>query len=346
MRRPRPGRRSLRRRIQILVGGVLATVLALLAVALVSSWQAAAADRVVIERLGPAATSLERLQSAYVDQETGLRGFVLTGQEPFLEPYTAAEPVIAAEQRRLRDALPEHTGMLDEVAAAHEDWSTNVARLGLELRRAGDMDRILAMVGQGVGKSRFDALRARLDAVRTQVELEAAAAQGHADAARARVTTVLVAAGVLTVLLGVAALVFLRRWVITPLDRLVDDVSQVAGGRYGHPIRDDGLLELATVGRGVGLMRDRLTAHAADAAALARRDGGAAESERMAGELREDVLLELSSITMAVTAAGARHPDSAQDLRPVVDRLDEVIRTTSTAIFGRPGAEPDREQGG
>ena len=40
----------------------------------------------------PAQAQAYRLQGALVDQETGVRGYGLTGDQRFLQPYTAAGP--------------------------------------------------------------------------------------------------------------------------------------------------------------------------------------------------------------------------------------------------------------
>ncbi|GAA4692467.1 hypothetical protein GCM10023215_31980 [Pseudonocardia yuanmonensis] len=331
---------SLRRRLQVLVLVVLVAVFALLAVALGSMAQASAADREMMERLGPATTSVERLQSAYVDQETGMRGYLLTGQEDFLRPFTAATAVIAAEQRLLAGAVPELGGSLAAVTAAHDDWSANAALPLIDLRRAGDVAQASALAARGVGKSRFDALRQRVDALRTQIRSEADTAYAAAAAARSRLVVVLGVVAALAVALGLITLPLQRRWVLAPLHRLGEDVAAVADGDYAHPIRDDGLLELATVGRGVATMRDRLTAHADLTARAERRRAHADQAERMADTLRRDVIVELSSLTMDLTAAAGRHPRAAAELHAVVRRLDLTITAIRKAIFGRPDPLP------
>ncbi|MCE3551481.1 methyl-accepting chemotaxis protein [Pseudonocardia sp. RS11V-5] len=326
--------------MQALVLVVLVALFGLLAVAVVNMAQATTADGVMMERLGPALTSVERLQSAYVDQETGLRGYVLTGQEGFLEPYTAASPRIAAEQRALGTEVPELADDLKAVVAAHDGWTTDAARPFIDLRRAGDVAQASALAAQGVGKNRFDVLRQRVDTLRTQISAEAGAAAADAEAARRRLVGVLVAVALLGVALGIVAVRLQRRWVLAPLTRLGDDVAAVAAGDHDHPIRDDGLRELATVGRGVATMRDRLTDHAAETARTERLRARADQAERMADTLRNEVILELSSLALTLTALAGRHPGAEAELRRVVHRLDRAITAIRTAIFGSPDPAP------
>jgi CHASE3 domain sensor protein len=333
-------RGSLRGRMQALVLVVLVALFALLAVAVGSMAQASAADRVMMERLGPALTSVERLQSAYLDQETGVRGYLLSGQDSFLEPLTAAAPRITAERQLLRTVVPELTDSLAAVDVAYEDWWADAARPVIDLRRAGDVTQGSALAVQGVGKTRFDALRQRLDALRTQIRAEADVAAAGSASARHRLIAVLAAVAALGVALGVVAMRFQRRWVLAPLDRLGKDVAAVAAGNYAHPIRDDGLRELATVGRGVATMRDRLTAHADETARAERLRARADQAERMADTLRRDVIVEMSSLTLTLTAMAGRHPRAAAELHRVVRRLDLAIAAIRDAIFGSP--DPSR----
>ncbi|MEU7817313.1 CHASE3 domain-containing protein [Pseudonocardia sp. NPDC049154] len=334
---------SLRGRMRALVLVVLVALFGLLAVAVGSMAQASAADQVMMQRIGPALTSVERLQTAYVDQETGLRGYLLTGEDGFLDPFTAAAPRIAAEQNLLGTLVPELAGSLAAVAVAYDNWSANAARPLIDLRRAGEAGQASALAAQDAGKGQFDVLRQRVDALRAQISGEADAAGAASSSARQRLFGVLAAVAALGIALGVVAMRFQRRWVLAPLTRLGDDVAAVAGGDYAHPIRDDGLRELATVGRGVATMRDRLTAHAAETARTERLRARADQAERMADTLRRDVIVELSSLTLTVTAVAGRHPRAAPELHPVVRRLDLVIAAIRAAIFGSAEPSPPRE---
>src|SRR6266446_588098 len=49
--------------------------------------------------LDPAALQVQRLDTALVDQETGVRGYALSGQQDFLAPYTSG---VTEEQNALK----------------------------------------------------------------------------------------------------------------------------------------------------------------------------------------------------------------------------------------------------
>lgn len=130
---------------------------------------------------------LERLAQVgrlMVDVETGDRGFVITGDETFLEPYTKALPQLDAALEELRTftadnpAQQERLARLAPVVAARSAH----ARQAIELRRGTDADAAARFVGEGGGKKLMDQARAIL-AEMDVAEHELLAARS-ADAAR------------------------------------------------------------------------------------------------------------------------------------------------------------------
>lgn len=133
--------------------------------------------------------SLSRVLSTLSDAETGQRGFIITGQDEFLEPYAKGIGQIEhdyAEVRRLTADNPAQQRRLDEMRPAID------ARLGelkrnIDLRRK-DVDAARASIASGAGKRFMDVLRRlihEMDAEETQLLAQRhAEAQRSADAAR------------------------------------------------------------------------------------------------------------------------------------------------------------------
>src|SRR5215510_16404150 len=59
----------------------------------------------LLDRIDPARVTLADLRAAVLDQETGVRGYVLTGDERFLEPYERGRDAGDDALVRLRRAL-------------------------------------------------------------------------------------------------------------------------------------------------------------------------------------------------------------------------------------------------
>jgi signal transduction histidine kinase/DNA-binding response OmpR family regulator len=101
------------------------------------------------------------LLSALKDAETGQRGYALTGDEAFLEPYLAVRDGLKGQleelqQRTLIVAAGQHLAAIAPLIAA------KLAELSavIELRRNNDMAGVLAAVGDRKGKRLMDSIRA------------------------------------------------------------------------------------------------------------------------------------------------------------------------------------------
>jgi len=258
---PRPAgqRWTLRRWVALAAAVALGFAVLMIAVGAVAITRLTDARERLADELDPAARTAQELSAALVDQETGVRGYLLGGEERFLTPYQegmAAETAAAAElHTRLAD--PRAAANLDAVEAAAETWRREYARPIIDAVHSGRPELAPA---PDTGKAYFDEVRSRVaiqDAYLDQVRAQSR--QQLADAARS-LERVAVAIGVLLVV-GLAALtVGLRRGVTRPVQALADQVRAVAGGDFQHSIRADGPAELVDLGRDVEAMRLRIVA--------------------------------------------------------------------------------------
>ncbi len=90
------------------------------------------ARHLVVDRVDPALALDERLERSLVDQQSGIRGFLLSGREDFLEPYDDGLVEQRRIARRLRGlaGVEELAGLRRELARverAAERWRTDYA---------------------------------------------------------------------------------------------------------------------------------------------------------------------------------------------------------------------------
>ena len=124
-----------------------------------------------------ALTQVERVRQLLVDRETGVRGYLLTGDPVFLEPYHAAGQRLPQALDELDEGLsgePDLRIRVTEVRERWRDWE-QVAEEELVLHDQGA--DWLRLVRSGAGKGRMDALRATLDTIAEQ-ERQRATLQG------------------------------------------------------------------------------------------------------------------------------------------------------------------------
>ncbi|VVQ29927.1 Sensor histidine kinase RcsC [Pseudomonas fluorescens] len=100
-----------------------------------------------------------------VDLETGMRGFLLTGDEHFLEPYETAKPRIAVALKTLLELTadnPVQTDRLNRLQALQNEWAT-YAQTIIELQRSSGDYR--SVVKAGRGKRLTDEIRKQFEDV-------------------------------------------------------------------------------------------------------------------------------------------------------------------------------------
>ena len=101
------------------------------------------------------------LLSLMKDAETGQRGFVLTGEESYLEPYAAARESVKATLEELRQQTvdnSEQQGRLTGIAGKIEDKMGELKET-IELRRRQGLEAALKVVNSGRGKAFMDQIR-------------------------------------------------------------------------------------------------------------------------------------------------------------------------------------------
>lgn len=116
--------------------------------------------------------SLNNIEQYLVDMETGQRGYLITGDDQFLQPYTRSSRLIDSEFSRFRE-LASHTGIIPDsaVTATRELVTARVQILDeiLETYLSSGYDAARARIATGEGKRKMDEVRSQLNYL---IELE------------------------------------------------------------------------------------------------------------------------------------------------------------------------------
>lgn len=214
-----------------------------------------------LQRLEPAHQLATDLTTYLVDQETGQRGFVITRDERFLEPYDDGVAVTRATLAQLRAMFeddPEVLIRVDRVEASWERWRRQAAEPELAAVRAGEGSRVVDLVASRHGLRLFDLLRADARALRAEVDGRVLDLDTRLQTLRGRLTTTLVASFFVGLALLLVAAVLLRRWIAAPFTAVVAAARRVADGELDHEIPPVGPRDLAALGTAVDRMRRRI----------------------------------------------------------------------------------------
>jgi PAS domain S-box-containing protein len=107
---------------------------------------------------------LNRIQSGLLDAETGQRGYILTGDASYLEPYNRAAPNLLAEIRQLQQKTAASPQDASALAALNQIAEQKLAELQLTiaLKQKGEDAAALDNIRKGVGRDLMDRARAIL----------------------------------------------------------------------------------------------------------------------------------------------------------------------------------------
>ncbi|WP_405633386.1 CHASE3 domain-containing protein [Streptomyces sp. NBC_01174] len=220
----------------------------------------------LVDRIQPARSASFQLQNALLDQETGVRGYALTGDPSFLEPYeegTRAEKERLARVRALtRDEQP-FAEDLDRLAGAAEQWRTVRAEpLIARVRASGPAGSSSAPIVRS--KAEFDALRALYTAQQGHLDEARDAARAELSDARTTRDRVLIALVLGFVLAVVSLSLLLHRMVGRPLAALAAASIRVREGAFSSRIEVRGPSDVRAVAAAAEDMRRRLAAELAE----------------------------------------------------------------------------------
>jgi signal transduction histidine kinase len=248
-----------------LLTGVVTVVLTIATVASLVQLGHATRDRVDV--YGPALLDTETLAGSFSDQETGVRGFLAGGRDPFLAPYVDGR---AAEQQALRHirgrlaGRPDLLEKVDAVEAAGRVWRRDVAEPAIAKVRAAGVSQRQPFTDVEAGRAKFDAVRTAVADLRQPVQRSRLEAQTALTRSRRQLDVILLAALVGVAVLAVATVWAVRRWVVRPLGRLGSEVDVVEAGDLTHRVdlADDAPTEILVLAGQVDRMRARVVANA------------------------------------------------------------------------------------
>lgn len=195
-----------------MAGGLVLAILVASAVELRREFGGAARLRAEVGRSYDTRSRIQSVFSLMQDAETGQRGFIITGDERFLEPYDRAlremDGALAELQRRLADdpAQSREVAALRTLVGRKRDTMERT----VELRTDGDVGAAMAIVSSGEGKIAMDGIR---EVVERMIRQEAAALDQLAQRSegRTRRTEALVAA-LFVLLIATAAIIGFLVW--------------------------------------------------------------------------------------------------------------------------------------
>ncbi|EHP94986.1 methyl-accepting chemotaxis protein [Methylorubrum extorquens] len=275
---------------------------------------------------------LDAFRTAMLNQETGLRGYLITGKDSSLEPYRGGRAALNEVANRLRgfvgtDAEP--SKLLEEAIVAAQTWQKDIGeaaiRLAADPATRPDAVRIEA---EGKGKQFFDTLREKLAAIEATEEKNRLVETERLAGAERDAKITLWLGALLTLVFCAGIGIAINRWIVRPLGGVLGFVERVGTG--------DLTGRTAVTGRDeVGRLGTTLNAMVAGLSDLARSNRSAtADLNAAAAEIRASAQQQAASVEeqfAAVQETAATIDEISQSGAQISKRATEVIATAQTA---------------
>jgi methyl-accepting chemotaxis protein len=187
---------------------------------------------------------LDAIMASMVDQETGLRAFLLAGETVFLEPYEfgmKAFDTAVAQVETLTDDNPRAQSLIAEVKAQGLSWRADHAEVAIALM----MDPSTVEAAQqseisGDGKQQMDAIRALIAEFKEMESGLLAQRSGALDNSLAIGNMMIFVSTPLGVFLALLAGLFLARCTDVPLRKVTHSIGRLADGDLSVDVFNDG----------------------------------------------------------------------------------------------------------
>lgn len=292
-------------------------------------------------RLQPTNDSALALVADVIDQETGSRGFVITGNDTFLVPYRNGRAGATRNLRTLRVLAaedPQITGALDDVEASLGEWQAVAAEPEIRAVEQGDATGARELVASGAGQQRFDRLRSQLAELQELLGDRRTAANERVRQANETLSRTVLGTSLVLIGFGAGMGALLFGWVLVPIRRLQMSLRRVAGGQIEAAVPVTGPPEIADLSRDAENMRRRILAELA--ASVAAREALEQRGPVVTG-LREQLVPSVFPSVHGVLVSAALEPAEgllAGDWYDVLPLADGRIALVIADISGH-GAE-------
>ena len=300
--------------------------------------------------------TLHDAMDAMVDQETGVRGYLITGDEKFLEPYHRGGNAYIAAIRKLRDLTsdnPAQQSRLDELDGLAKAWRSGIAEREVALMAKPETrEDARALEGSTAGKTAMDLIRAKVDEI-DGVERDLLAKREAAqELAFATAYTMTVLGGAASLIIATLMGVLLTRGIAVPITRMTSAMTTLADG--------DTTVEVPGVNRGdeigamaatVQVFKDNMIERQRAEAELARVNRVTTMGQltaSIAHEVNQPVAAVVTNADAALRWLGAQPPDleeARHALRDIIkdgNRASDIIQRIRTLINNQVSARKER----
>ncbi|AKJ08118.1 methyl-accepting chemotaxis protein [Archangium gephyra] len=276
------------------------------------------------------ARSIREVRMMLLDAETGQRGYLLTGEERYLDPYHRATQQLDSQIDNLRASFaddPDQLNRLNRLEPLIRDKLGELAE-SVRMRQQQGLNAALEVVRTDRGKVLMEQLRPGLNEM-VSAEDEKWSAFEHEARSSSQRSMVVMGLGTLLGLLVVSLGSYLiTRSITSPLDKLVKGAEQIGRGNFAHRIEVHNEDETGELARSFNAMSERRQQAEAQ---LARQAEEREHTLRTVAEFVNQLAGTTAEILASTTeqVAGAQEQGSA--VAETVSTVEEIVQMSEEA---------------
>jgi methyl-accepting chemotaxis protein len=275
-------------------------------------------------------SALEVLNTSIIDAESGQRGYVLTGNDYYMEQYRGGLSRVDDQLRDVRSLTADNSRQQSRLDALDRVIAARLALLSdvIEARREQGFEGAREMIGQGQGRRLMGEVREIIAEMgadeKNLLQAREREAERSVDIAY---NTIFIGSAIGLLLAGLSSYLVTRS-ITRPLATLVDGSERVGAGALEHRIRLSGNDELSDLATSFNTMVDRRQESEATVAAQS------SERANILTAVREGVQ-KLAAASQQLVAGAAQQASGMQQqsaaVAETVTVVDEVAHTSAQA---------------
>ena len=283
----------------------------------------------------------ETILSVLKDAETGQRGFLLTGEERYLEPYTASLTAIQDAVGEVRDLTVDNPAQQDRIVELEKGITAKYEELQqtIDLRRTAGFDAAVAVVLTDEGKIVMDQIRGIVEEIKAAEETLLLERQQESADAIAQVNsniTIVVWVAFFAVLISSAVGWFvIRLGIQKPLKQTMDVLEAVAAGDLTRRLDTSSTDELGQMATGLNTTVSAMRSAIEEIAGTATTLGSSAEELSAVSTQMGSNANETSTQANVVSAAAEQVSSNVETVASGAEELSasikEIAKNTSEA---------------
>jgi methyl-accepting chemotaxis protein len=276
------------------------------------------------------------VMAAMVDQETGFRGYLITGNQDNLAPYKAGLEHFRTAMGKIKSLTSDNAAQqkrLDDIAAAAEQWRSEVAEKGIRLM-ANEATRAAArdLEVVGAGKKSMDGIRVKIAEVAEGERALLVTREAARVDALGNINWAIFASALIMLVFSIACVYAMTKGISAPIKAITAAMGRIAGGELQTTVLyQDQKDEVGSIAKALQSFRDSLTeAEKARQAQTAREE---AERQTLARRdtLAKDFVTRMQDLASGFARSSGEVADSAKNLSATAEETSRQAQAVAAA---------------